>query len=121
MSNGKIYVNRGKFEFWLGNDKKAGAVAEADALEKELIPAKGMHLYKSDNHQSDWLSCIRSRQQPCTDVEIGARTVSVCHLVNFAYYHGKRLKWNPAREQFAGGTGDAKWLDVPHRAPWNLA
>jgi hypothetical protein len=53
-------------------------------------------------------------------VEVGARTVSVCHLVNLAYYHGKRIKWDPKNEKFTGGTGDPKWLDVPHRSPWEI-
>jgi hypothetical protein len=45
----------------------------------------------------------------------------VCHLVNLAYYHGQKLKWDPKAEQFTGGTGNKAWLNVPHRDPWNVA
>jgi hypothetical protein len=41
--------------------------------------------------------------------------------VNLAYYHGQPMKWNPTSETFVGGTGEANWLDVPHRAPWKVA
>jgi hypothetical protein len=61
---------------------------------------------------------MRSRKLPICDVEVGARTVSVCELVNLAYYHGKKLKWNPAKEAFVGGTGDPAWLHPIVRAPW---
>jgi len=68
----------------------------------------------------DWLSALRRRQLPICDVETGARTATVCHLVNLAYYHGERMSWDPARERFSHGTGRKEWLDVPHRAPWRV-
>ncbi|MBI3416074.1 MAG: Gfo/Idh/MocA family oxidoreductase [Verrucomicrobia bacterium] len=119
-ANGKLFVNRGKIQVWLGGDLKADSPAKAEALAGEILPAIATHLYKSDDHKSDWLACIRSRQKPICDVEVGARTVSVCHLVNLAYYHRQRLKWDPVNEQFTGGTGNRQWLDVPQRDPWRV-
>jgi predicted dehydrogenase len=121
-TEGKIQVNRGKFEYHKGGEQKAASPKDCDALVAEYLNKDGVtRLYKSDSHGSDWLACIRSRQKPICDVEVGARTVSVCHLVNLAYYHGQPLKWNPKKEQFADGTGNKAWLDVPHRDPWKLA
>ena len=77
-------------------------------------------MYKSTNHFGDWLKCIETREKPICDVEVGARTVSVCHLVNLAYLNDAHLKWDPAKEQFVGGTGNPKWLDIPHREPWTI-
>ncbi len=120
-TEGRIYVNRGKFEFWLGNDQKADSAAKVDAIAAEYLTGNALRLYRSDDHKADWLSCVRNRKPPVADVEIGARTVTVCHLVNLAYYYGQRMKWDPRKEQFAGGAGDKRWLDVPHRGPWKLA
>ena len=78
-------------------------------------------LYKSNDHQKDWLTSIRTRKPPICDVEIGAHSVIVCHLVNLAYYHGQKMKWDPQAFQFADGTGDQGWLEVSYRAPWKLA
>lgn len=119
--NGKVFVDRGKFEFWLGSEQKAKEAKQAEDIAKEFLPANGVRLYKSGDHRGDWMSSIRSRKPPICDVEVGARTVSVCHLVNLAYYHGKPIKWDPKKEKFAGGTGDPKWLDVPHRSPWEIS
>ena len=120
-SEGKIMVNRGKFELWIGDTKKAEATQQLGEVEKEYLADAKVRLYKSENHTSDFLSSIRSRKPPICDVEVGARTVSVCHLVNLAYYHHQPMKWDPAKETFIEGAGDHKWLDVPHRAPWKLA
>ncbi len=89
-------------------------------MEKEFLADPKVRLYRSGDHLSDWLTAIRSREQPICDVEIGASTANLCNLVNLAYYHGQPMKWDPARERFAGGTGDESWLDVPHREPWKV-
>jgi len=120
-SEGKIHVNRGKFEFWLGSEQKAESQAQCDAMAKEYLTGDAQRLYKSDDHKADWLSCIRSRKEPICDVEIGAHTVIVCHLVNLAYYHGQKMKWDPKTFQFTDGTGDKNWLEVSYRGPWKLS
>lgn len=118
---GQVFVDRGKFEFWLGEAQKAKAASEAENIAREFLPPNAVRLYKSSDHRGDWIAAIRSRKPPICDVEVGARTVSVCHLVNLVYYHGKRIKWDPKAEKFTDGTGDPQWLDVPHRAPWEIS
>ena len=119
-SEGKIFVNRGKFEFWLGAQQKAKAAADCDAVAKEYLADAPVKLYSSQDHKADWLQCIGTRKPPICDVEVGARTVTVCHLVNLAYYHGERMKWDPKRNRFAQGTGNKNWLEVSHRRPWKV-
>lgn len=108
-SKGKINVNRGRFE------------ATPETLVEAKIPENGVRLYESRDHLGDWLNCMRSRKKPICDVEIGARTVTVCHLANIAYLNDVALKWDPKTEQFVGGTGKTEWLDIPHRDPWKIS
>lgn len=119
-TDGKVNVNRGKFAFWIGDQKKADSRGDLPAVEREYLADAKVHLYSSGDHIGDWLSAVKTRKRPICDVEVGARTVSVCHLVNLAYYHHEKMKWNPKTETFVGNTGNAAWLDVPHRAPWKL-
>ena len=107
-SEGKILVNRGKFE----------------ATPKELgdapLPESALRLYKSTNHLSDFLKCMRTRKKPICDVEIGCRSVTVCHLGNLAYWNHRRLKWDPAKERFIGDDEANQWLDRPRRGGWSV-
>jgi predicted dehydrogenase len=107
-SEGKIFVNRG----FLASDP-------GDII-KQPLGEKDVHLFKSPGHQRDWLDCIRSRKKPLCDVEIGARSVTVCHLGNLAYWNHKKLRWNPAAWQFVDDAEADKWLDREWRAPWKL-
>jgi predicted dehydrogenase len=107
-TEGRIFVNRGKFE------STPESLVETDLKQHKI------QLYESNDHIGDWLSCIGSRKRPICDVEVGARTVSVCHLVNLAYWNGRRLKWDAKKERFLDGFGDNAWLDRVYRDKWSL-
>ncbi len=96
-------VEKAKF---LAKEDKPSLNEQLDAVEKEFLADAKVKLYASTDHKQDFLDAIKSRSRPICDVEIGARTVTACHLTNLAYYHGQRLQWDPAKNDFAGGTGD---------------
>ncbi len=118
---GKLYVNRGKFQLWIGEQEKANDVNECSAILKELLPPNAVRLYSSYDHLGDWLKSMQTRKPPICDVEIGHRTATVCNLVNAVYFYRRAIKWDPARETFNDGTGDPSWLTREYRAPWKLA
>jgi predicted dehydrogenase len=70
-------------------------------------------------HMQNWFDCIKSRQKPIADVEIGHRSATVCHLCNIARWTGKRLKWDPVKEQFDDAEAN-KYLDRTRRKPYEL-
>ncbi len=53
-------------------------------------------------HVENWLDCIRTRGVPNAPVEFGHRSVSICHLANLARELGRKLRWDPDKEVFAG-------------------
>jgi predicted dehydrogenase len=87
---------------------------------EEPLGEKDTRLGTATDHKQDWIDCIRSRHRPSADVEIGARSVTVCHLGNLAYWNRQPFRWDPEAWAFAGGTGDSKWLDRERRDPWQL-
>ncbi len=107
-TDGEIEVNRGHFQTW---PEEIGA---------EPLSASERILYKSPGHQTDWIGCIRTRRRPICDVEIGCRSVTVCHLGNIACWLGRRIRWDPKKEEIIGDPEAARWLDRPKRAPWRL-
>ena len=89
------------------------------AISKEPITDQDTRLYKSDNHLQNWIDCIKSRQRPVADVEIGHRTCTVCHLANIARQLGRKLRWDPEKEIFPDDEANA-YLARPQRKPYNL-
>jgi len=107
-TEGSIHVDRGRFE------------AKPDSLGEAPLGDQAVRLYASSDHLQDWLNCTRSRKLPICDVEIGCRSVTVCHLGNLAYWNHRRLKWDPKAEQFVGDPEANTWLDRPKREPWKV-
>ncbi|MGC8829297.1 MAG: Gfo/Idh/MocA family protein [Verrucomicrobiia bacterium] len=77
-----------------------------------------IRLYVSNNHEENWIQCIKTRQQPICPAEIGHRTATICHLNGIAERLGRPLKWDPVKEEIIGDPEASKWLDRPRRAPY---
>jgi len=105
--DGWIFVSRGKIE-----------ASNPDLLTTPL-PASATRLYASENHMRNFFDCVRSREQPICDAEIGHRSVSVCHLGVIALRLARKLQWNPATEQFMGDSDANTWLAREMRKPWS--
>jgi predicted dehydrogenase len=97
-------------------------MASDEKLIKEPLGQDATRLEVSTNHGGNFIDCIKSRKQPICNVEVGHRSVSVCHLGNIALRSGLKLTWNPAEEKFTGANAEEanKWLSRPYRAPWKL-
>ena len=107
-TEGWVHVDRGFLE------------ADPPELLQEKLGPEDVHLYESPGHHQDWLNCLRTRQSPICDVEIGHRSATVCHLGNIAIRLGRKLHWDPQREQFIDDEGANRWRNKPYRAPWHL-
>jgi predicted dehydrogenase len=107
-TKGKVETNRGHLKTW------------PDSLKDQKIGANEVRLYESKNHYTDWLDAVRNRSKPICDIEIGCRSVSVCHLGNIAYKLKRPLKWDPKREVFVGDDDANRLLSRPMRSPWHL-
>ncbi len=74
----------------------------------------------SDDHLANWIECIKTRQRPIANVEIGHRSAIVCHLGNIVRWVGRKLTWDPERETFPGDDEANSFLARPMRAPYQL-
>jgi predicted dehydrogenase len=108
-SDGWIKVNRGYFE------------ASDPDIDREPLSAGEVHLYNSPGHHRDWINCITTRQRPICDAEIGARSVTICHLGNIAARTGRTIEWDPKTETITNDKSlNERWLHRPYRGPWKL-
>ncbi|MEI7729539.1 MAG: Gfo/Idh/MocA family oxidoreductase [Verrucomicrobiota bacterium] len=78
------------------------------------------HIYVSLDHYQNWLDCIKSRKLPICDVAIGHRSATVCHLGNIAARLGRKIKWDPEKEEMMNDAEAAKLTGKVYRPPWKL-
>jgi predicted dehydrogenase len=116
---GKLEINRNKFS---SNPPEIAVELnkQVDVAEEERKWSDELALWQARWHMQNWLDCMRSRELPVADVEIGHRSVSICHLANIARAIGRPLKWDPAREQFEGDDEANALVDRPRRKGFEL-
>jgi predicted dehydrogenase len=74
-----------------------------------------------EDHVRNFLDCVKSRQRPISDIEIGHRSTSVCLLGNVAFRSGQLIEWDVERQQVKQGDAEAhRLLARDYRAPWKL-
>lgn len=109
----KIEINRNKF----ATNPKGFVSEPPDPAEAQPWEGPG---WIARPHIQNWLDCIKTREKPNADVEIGHRSISVCHLANIARQLGRPLSWDPDREIFPGDDEANAYVDRPRRKGWEL-
>jgi hypothetical protein len=71
-------------------------------------------------HVQNFVDCMRSRQRPNSDVEIGHNSMIACHLANIAQRLGRQVKWDVEKEQIIGDPEAQSYVTRGYRAPWRL-
>ena len=73
------------------------------------------------NHMGNFYDCLQSRNLPISDVVTQHRSVTTCHLGNIAMRLGRKLQWDPQREQFVGDDEANTWLSRPQRKGYTFS
>jgi len=107
-TKGKVAVWRYELRTW------------PESLMRQKIGPGEIHLHESDNHHADFLRSVRNRSKPGSDIGIGRRSITVCHLGNIAYELGRPLRWDPEAEQFVNDAQANRMLYRHMRSPWHL-
>jgi predicted dehydrogenase len=107
-TKGWVYVNRGRID------------AEPKSLLNSTIKPDEINLYKSNNHKANFFECIRSRAETIAPVEVAHRSCSICLLGDISMRLGRKLKWDPDREQFINDAEADRMLSISMRSPWHL-
>jgi predicted dehydrogenase len=89
---------------------------EGDLAHPKTVPGQGMDY----PHKRNFLDCVRSRNRPNADVELGHLGSVPGHLGNIAYRVGSRIHWDGERETIPGNPQAAALLGRTYREPWVL-
>jgi predicted dehydrogenase len=118
LEPGEVTMGGAIFVGEKGTVKIGRGVCESDPEDLGIEALRRRPENFNDNHMKNWLECIKSRARPVADVEIGHRSATVCHLGNIARWTGRRLQWDPVKEQFVGDMEANGYLERERRKPW---
>lgn len=114
----RIEGTEGWVQYSVKNMKEVEASSEA--IKNSVIGPDEIHLPVSDDHYRNFLDSVKSRQDPIEPVEVGHRTVSICHAGNIAMQLKRKLQWDPEQELFVNDDQANQMLRRPYREPWQI-
>ena len=95
-----------------------------DASNRELLRERykegDTKLYVSNQHEKNFVDCIKSGKKTITPIEVAHRSTSVCLLGGICLKLGRKLQWDPKAEKFVNDDEANKLLRYPMRKPWSL-
>jgi predicted dehydrogenase len=116
-NNGVLVLDRGGWEVLPETETKKRKKSYRMAGEpRRSGGGEDMHF----NHVKNFLDCMRSRQRPNSDVEIGHNSMIACHLGNIAFRSGRRVQWDVENERVVGDAEQQRLVMKEYRAPWKL-
>jgi predicted dehydrogenase len=71
-------------------------------------------------HARNFLDCVRSREVPNADVEIGHRSTTFSLLANISLATGIRIEWDAEKEQITNSKEANDLLHYEYRGDWKL-
>ncbi len=74
----------------------------------------------TERHRRNWRHCIKTREKPVMDVEIGVKVIILPIIANIAYTLGRKLTYDPKTWKFINDEEANRLLYEPYRAPWSL-
>jgi predicted dehydrogenase len=104
--DGWLYVTRGKIE------------ASKPEILKDPVTEKAAQVAVSNDHMGNFFECVKTRKTPICEAEVGHRSASLCHLGVIALRLGRKLKWDPAKEEFIADKEANGYLAREQRKPW---
>jgi len=106
-SDGWIWVTRGILQ---ASDRE---------LLTDKLPESAPRVYVSNDHIVNFIDCVKTRKPPICPAQVGHRSASLCHLGVISIRLGRKLNWDPAREQFVGDAEAATYLAREMRKPYD--
>jgi len=111
------YGENGK---WLHVTRDEPIHANPKSVVDEVIGPNETHLYESKDHHQNFLDCVKSRRETITPAEVAHRSLTPALLGEIAMLTGRKLKWDPEKEEIIGDEEASRMLSRPMRSPWHL-
>jgi len=93
-----------------------------EELAANPLPSDAIRLYRSDDHIQNFFECVQSREQPISTVGPQHRVITACHLANVSMHLGRKIHWDPQKEEIVGDpeAAESAYVHRESREPYAI-
>ena len=73
-----------------------------------------------DGHVRDFLNCVKSRATPRSNADATSQSHIACHAAYIAWQLGRKLKYDPVKNEFVGDAEANRMRSRAIREPWRV-
>ena len=84
------------------------------------VPSGGVEVYKSPGHKEDWFEGIKTGKKTIMNIGAAVATANLTILGNVAYVLGRKIHWDPAKQEIAGDEQAQRMMSRAQRHPYHL-
>jgi predicted dehydrogenase len=125
FDNGIMFTGT-KGRFFVSRNRLSGAPVEA--LEDHPLPDgiltkiyRGKQPGGPNAHMKNFIDCVKTREEPISDVFTHHRSLTTCHLANIAIRLGRILQWDAEAEQIIGDDDANAWQRRQQRKGYEIS
>jgi predicted dehydrogenase len=116
--NGYLVVDRSGWELFPEID--SNSTAQMKKYKVEAMPYQRAGADDRDIHAANFIQCIKTREKPICDIEIGANVAINAHLGNIAYRLGRKVYWDTNTNSFPKDPEAQAMTKRNYRKPYGL-
>jgi len=101
---------------------ETGDDAEIEASSPTLLVGKGKGIrgYPADFHIRDFLDCVKTRALTRANADVACYAHIACHAANISLFLGRKLSYDPKKNEFIGDDEANRLRSEALREPWRL-
>lgn len=112
-TEGRFHVSRERIKGRPFEDLKTNPIPEEEIVK----------LYKGKqpgNHMGNFFECMKTREQPISDVYSHHRAMTTCHLANIAIRLDRKLVWDSVKQEIVGDADANQWQSREQRKGYEI-
>ena len=106
-------------EGWVGISR-GGLRAEPQSLLRSKIGPDEVHLVESRSHGGNFVEAVKARTDAVSNIDDAVRSDIISQVSDIAIRTGRKIRWDPLKEQILGDEEASRKLARPLRTPWRL-
>jgi hypothetical protein len=106
-------------EGWIWISRQ-GMRTKPESLMREVIGPNEKKAILSNDHRRNFINAVKTKEQPIAHIDSAVNGEMMNQQADIAMRLRRRVRWDPAKEEFIGDEQATRMMDRPMRSPWRL-